>query len=153
MARITKLGISSNGLLNSIENIISKWNPPALKNELAYSNDLAEFLRSALPEDARIEREYRHQGTTADLWVSYKGLMLNSEVFFEVKRNLKKKSDYDRLVGQIQGLKPDKNNVIVVLVGETDIKFLDRLKEQFAKYLENSWDGAELKIIAKQQYD
>ena len=119
MGRITKLNISVNGLLDCIEKVVNKWNPPILKNELAYSNDLAEFLRATLPEDAQIEREYRDKSTTADLWISHKGLMLKSEVFFEVKRNLKKKSDYDRLVGQIQGLRPEKNNVFVVLVGDT----------------------------------
>jgi hypothetical protein len=149
MGRITKLEITANGLLDCIEKVVNKWNPPILKNELAYSSDLAEFLRATLPTDAQIEREYRAHGTTADLWISYKGLMLKSEIFFEVKRNLKKKSDYDRLVGQIQGLIPEKNKVIVVLVGDTDVKFLDRLKEQFAKYMENSWDYAEFKIIAK----
>ena len=53
-----------------------------------------------------------------------------------MKRNLRKKSDYDRLVGQVEGLKPKKNKIFVVLIGDTDPALLGRLKEQFKGYLE-----------------
>ena len=95
------------------------------------------YLRAALPEDTRIEREYRHAGTTTDVGVIYKGMgFLSNEalVCFELKRNLKKKTDYDRLVGQIEGLRPKKNNVFVVLVGDTDEALVGRLREHCKPY-------------------
>jgi hypothetical protein len=87
-----------------------------------------------LPEDARIEREYRHDGTTTDVGVIYKGIVSEDRVFFELKRNLKRKTDYDRLIGQIEGLKPRQNKVFVVLVGDTDDALLGRLREHVKNY-------------------
>jgi hypothetical protein len=64
--------------------------------------------------------------------------MIGSElVLIELKRNLQKKSDYDRLVGQIEGLKPKKNSIVVALVGDTDPALLGRLQDQFRTYLED----------------
>jgi hypothetical protein len=44
-------------------------------------------------------------------------------------------------VGQIEELKPKKNKIIVVLVGDTDPVLLGRLKERFKSYLEDFFSG------------
>lgn len=69
----------------------------------------------------------------------WQGLMTSDEVFFEVKRNLQKKTDYDRLVGQITALDPSKRKIIVVLVGDTSKELLGRLMQQFKTELEDTW--------------
>jgi hypothetical protein len=136
MGRLTKAEIGFKGLFSSLDKVIKDWHPPLLKNELEYRNALADHLRSALPEDSRVEREFRHQGTTCDIYVLHKGILSSDEVFFEVKRNLRKKPDYDRLVGQIEGLTPRNNKIFVVLVGNTNPELFGRLKDQFRGYLE-----------------
>jgi hypothetical protein len=135
IGRLSKAEIGFKGLVSSIDAILSSWRPPTLRTELAYSDALADHLRAALPEDARVEREYRHEGTTCDLCVLYNGILSNDQLLIEVKRNLRKKADYDRLVGQIEGLKPKKNKIFLVLVGGTDPALIGRLREQFRSYL------------------
>ncbi|HXT70960.1 MAG TPA: hypothetical protein VN700_14460 [Vicinamibacterales bacterium] len=132
---MSKAGVDWNGLFRSVESAVQGWQPTTLKTELAYSNALATHLRAVLPDGVRVEREYRHEGTTADLCVLSKGLFSDSQVLIEVKCNLQKKAAYDRLVGQVEGLRPKKNRVVVVLVGDTDPALLGRLKEQFGEYL------------------
>jgi hypothetical protein len=106
-----------------------------MKTELEYRNALYQRLRKALPEGAKIEKEYRHVGRTIDLYVRCKEGFPPSdvEVFFELKLNLTKKNECDRLVGQIQGLDPEENNVFIVLFGEADPALVGRLAEQYAE--------------------
>ena len=132
-------------LFGAVEQELSKWHPPALKTESAYSEALADYLRHALPKDVRVEREYRHEGTTADLCVLLNGLLSNDKLLFEVKRSLRKKADYDRLIGQIEGLKPRQNSILIVLVGDTDPALLGRLREHCEPYA-STWSGV-LKIV------
>jgi hypothetical protein len=137
MGRLTKLEIGLNGLFSSLDTLLNSWRPPTLKTELAYRDALAGHLRDSLPEDSRVECEYRHHGTTLDICVLYNGIMSRDEVYFEVTRNLHKKAEYDRLVGQVEGLKPKDKKVFIVLVGDTDPELLGRLRDQFRSYMEN----------------
>ncbi len=147
ITRVGKATIGLNGLMPTLESLLKDWHPEAMSNEAAYSNALAAYLRTALPEDARVEREYRHAGTTTDVGVLYTGIISNDEVFFEVKRNLRKKPDYDRLVGQVEGLKPRKNKIIVVLVGDTDNALLGRLREHCKAYTNGLEESMRLLVV------
>jgi hypothetical protein len=62
----------------------------------------------------------------------------SDELAFELKVNLKKKTDFDRLVGQIEGLEPRKNKVLVVLIGDTDPMYLGRLEAKYAEQMKRS---------------
>jgi hypothetical protein len=135
----TKVEIGQHGIVPSIAAILKNWHPSSLKNELAYSNALADHLRAVLPDGAHIERERPHEGTPRDIRVAYG----DDEVFLEVKYQLQKNTEYDRLVGQIEGLKPRKNKIIIVLIGDTKQKLFGRLKEQFFSYLTEQRVGEE----------
>ena len=151
--KISKLDVTLGGLINCVSKSVATWKPVEAKREIQYSAALAEYLREACPEDIRVETEYRHGGTTADVWLSWTGHFLKDEVFFELKRNLEKKTDYDRLVGQIEALKPRDHNVIVVLVGGTSKELLGRLKEHYEDLLGTQSllvpgrDNGELRIV------
>jgi hypothetical protein len=132
MPQLTKAAVSWSGLLPAFVKLVAAWQPTEMKSELAYRNALYSFLKEAIPPDCRIEKEYRHRGTTVDIWLSWKGLLLMQDVAIELKVNLRKKSEYDRLVGQIEQLEPRKQKVVVVLVGETADVFLYRLRERYA---------------------
>jgi hypothetical protein len=84
----------------------------------------------------KLEKEYRHLGTTLDLWLKWSGFISIEEICFELKVKLSRKTDYDRLVGQIEGIDPRKNQVIVVLIGDTDPALLERLRERYRELME-----------------
>src|SRR5712692_8453211 len=128
MAKLTKVGVAVSGLVANLANLIEVWEPGSLASELEFRDSLLLFIRENVPADCRVEREYRHSGTTTDIFVHWNGLLLNSEVFLEVKHNLNKKVTLDRLIGQIESLEPGKRGIVVVLVGDTDQALLGRLK-------------------------
>ena len=148
ISRLNKAVVGFNGLISTLEDLVKAWKPEPMATETGYSNALAAYLRARLPEDTRVEREYRHAGTTTDVGVIYKGILSNGEVFFELKRNLKKKTDYDRLVGQIEGLRPKKSNIFVVLVGDTDEALVGRLREHCKPYVDGgAFDSCSMKLL------
>lgn len=129
---ISKLAVTWEGLLTTLSKLVSKWQPPQLKNEVAYRDHLLALIRSSVPADTKVEKEYRHYGTTIDIWIRWVGLVFPGELALELKVNLKKKTEFDRLVGQIESLNPEKNAVLVVLVGDTDPSLIGRLQEKYA---------------------
>jgi hypothetical protein len=116
--------------IETVNKLIGEWQPGPLANELQYRNSLTALLRERLPK-AKIETEYRHNGTTIDIYAKEPGLFSSTEVFVELKRNLLHKAQLDRLVGQIESLQPGKNAILVVLCGETNPALVTRLKEKY----------------------
>jgi hypothetical protein len=132
------LGFFGKSLHDGLLSILENWRPPTMKTELDYRNALFERLRKALPEGAKIEKEYRHGGTTIDLYVRCKTGFPPSddEVIFELKRDLTKKSELVRLFGQIEERDPRTNDIFIVLFGKVDPALVGRLKERYATVLE-----------------
>ncbi|HXM93152.1 MAG TPA: hypothetical protein VOA64_02685 [Candidatus Dormibacteraeota bacterium] len=116
--------------IESVNKLIREWQPAQSANELQYRNSLTALLRERLPK-AKIETEYRHNGTTIDIYAKEPGLFGSTEVFVELKRNLLHKAQLDRLVGQIESLQPGKNAILVVLCGDTNPALVTRLKEKY----------------------
>lgn len=138
MATIGRTTVWWTGLLATIESVVGNWRPPKLMRETQYRDHLLAALQRAVPTDARVEKEYRHLGTTTDLWVRWQGMFWTDEVFVELKVNLTKKADYDRLVGQIEILKPSENKTLVVLIGDANPSLVGRLKDRYALQITNS---------------
>jgi hypothetical protein len=151
MKKISRVDVAYAGLMKPVLGVIEGWGPPALKTEHEYRDSLFKHLRAALPEDAKIEPEYRHEGTTFDLYISTMAVLGNKEVFIELKHNLTKKAAYDRLVGQIHGFKPERNELIVILIGEVDPKLVTRLKDEFREFVEGGtpWNPQHIVIVQK----
>ncbi len=119
---------------DSVVKLAKLWQPQVLPTELKYRDSLVSYLREKLPKE-KIEPEYRHLGTTMDIYVKQAGFFGSSEVFVELKRNLLQKAQYDRLVGQIETLEPKNHPIIVVLCGETNPALLTRLRDRYVKPL------------------
>jgi hypothetical protein len=149
MEKLTALSVSVNGLMPELASLLNSWQPGNHRTEKEYSDELAEFLRGAVPSDAKVEREYRHHGTTMDLYLRWKGLLSETEVFFEVKKDLKKKTDFDRLVGQIEGLEPARNFVVVLLFGTSSPQLIGRIKEKYEEALADTFSQPQLLLIDK----
>lgn len=148
MAKLTKVGVAAGGIVANLVRLIEAWQPGPLSTELKFRDSLLHFIRENVPADCRVEREYRHSGTTTDIFVRWTGLVFVGEVFLEVKRNLNKKATLDRLVGQIENLEPGERDIVVVLVGGTDPALLGRLKAKYAAF-ENSIPERRMAIVAK----
>jgi len=112
---------------DSVLPLVKQWKPKPFPRELNYRNSLVGYLLKNLC-DARVEQEYRHLGTTVDIYVKNDS---NSAVFVELKRNLNSKSEYDRLVGQIESLQPNQNSIIVVLCGHSSQMLVGRLMDKY----------------------
>ncbi len=148
MKKVSKAAVAYSGLNDPLLDVLKDWRPPSLRTELEYRDALFKYLREVLPEDSRVEKEYRHSGTTSDLYLRWKGLLGGTtEVFFELKRNLKKKTELDRLVGQIAGLDPGRHTIFVVLTGDLDPSLVARLKERYADFLERRFMGGASMVL------
>jgi len=147
MKKISKIQVTVNGLLDVIAESVQDWKPTEFSRENQYSAALADYLREVCPPETRVETEYRDGGTTVDVWLSWQGLLFSDQLFIELKRNLRKKTDYDRLVGQIVALKPGNRRILVVLVGDTSAKLLGRLTEHFQTELEESEESMRIVTI------
>ena len=67
-----------------------------------------------------------------------------------MKKDLKGKSDVDRLTGQLVGYKSQYSDLIVVLVGKTDEEAFEYLKLQISAIKDNSYTAQQrIKIIRK----
>ena len=130
MTQMNHLTVAWDGLLANLCQVIDKWKPKEFRRELDYRDSLADHLRLSAPA-ARIECEYRHLGTTVDISVEWDGFVSTERILIELKRNLNNKTKYTRLVGQIVDMKPNENNIIVVLCGETSDQWLGRLRGTF----------------------
>lgn len=116
--------------LDHVEKIVHQWQPEPLPTELKYRDSLCAILRRQM-KDSTVETEYRHIGTTIDIYVKKPGFLGSTEVFIELKRNLLHKAQLDRLVGQIDSLRPGKNAIIVILCGKTNPALASRFKEKY----------------------
>ena len=124
----------------SIENLethISHWAPALLKTERAYRDSLFSYLVSNLPSNASVKKEYRDGGTTTDLFVTLPGWWTD-EVYIELKFNLKKKGEFNRLVGQITQLDPKKRKIFIILCGDTSIEYISELRTAFQEFAEDN---------------
>jgi len=133
----------------SVTKLVREWQPRLLPTELKYRDSLCALLRERL-RDAKVETEYRHSGTTIDIYVKLPGFFGPSEVFIELKRNLLHKAQLDRLVGQIESLQPRKNAIVVVLCGEANPALVARFKEKY-KTVDGALllDGEPMALVVK----
>ncbi len=133
----------------SVLDIVKEWHPKMSVTELQYRDSLIALLRERI-SNAQIEKEFRHGGTTIDIYVKKPGFFSSTEVFIELKRNFLQKPQLDRLVGQLESLEPGKHPVIVILCGQTDPALFTRLKAHFKSRTEDSLFSEPMSIVLKE---
>src|SRR5688572_25670257 len=131
MEKLGYIEVGWHGLLVGLAKLIEAWRAPHLSGEIAYRDELFNYIRAAIPTEARLEKEYRHNGTTIDIWMRWRGLFFDGEVSLELKVDLTKKTEFDRLVGQIEAMEPKANKILVVLIGDCDSALVGRLTEKY----------------------
>jgi hypothetical protein len=85
--------------------------------ERDYEDAAYKYLNGCFPKD-KFERQYSRSKTKADLYFEFKDA---AKVVVEMKRDLKERGEYHRLVGQVyEYLAEWKVEVLVVLCGDND---------------------------------
>jgi len=127
------------GLFEDTIRIVKRWKPKKFSNEKEYTNDLVDFLRYEFKgnhNSFEIGIQRRISVTKED----GRGLCdiaINKKIGIELKKDLKSKSEINRLVGQTVGYKKDYQDVIIVLVGDTKEDALELLKDDISELRQN----------------
>lgn len=128
--------------VNEVLKLIRKWAPTDFISEKGYRDDLKKYLTGRSPQ-LQVIPEYRDRGTTVDLYVKKAGWIFRTSCYIELKRDLSRKTDFDRLVGQVVALRGDGSKIILVLCGATKEEYVHKLKDVFSNMLSNGltvWD-------------
>jgi hypothetical protein len=129
------------GIFDRIYYIVESWKPQKdYPNEEDYRNDLIGFLRNALEPSILDQTQHSIQKEAPR---SLADIGIDGKVGIELKLNLRRQAEDDRLFSQVDRfLKDYKEGVIVVLCGnKTDDDKLYDLKYRFSKYSEPSLFG------------
>ncbi|MFH1101652.1 MAG: hypothetical protein V1726_06430 [Methanobacteriota archaeon] len=135
--------------------IIKAWQPKQrYPNEPQYRDDLLEFLRNKF--DRIAESSFGIRTRLSIKKEDGRGLCdiaIGNAVGIEMKKDLKGKSEVDRLTGQIVSYKKQYGDLIIVLIGKTDGDALENLKEQISSIFRDTSFGMNreprIKIITK----
>ena len=119
---------------------IKTWEPTKkFHNEKGYSDDLAEFLRDEFYENHN-PHAFGTQSNISVIKEAGRGLCdiaINEKIGVELKKDLKSKSQIDRLAGQIIGYKKEYQDIIIVLVGNTNKDAFELLKSKISDLSKN----------------
>lgn len=128
-------------LFDECVNLINSWQPhQKYANELKYRDDLMNFLYERLNESGDILSGNRNVKLKKEASRSLCDIGVgNQQVGIELKKDLKSKSQINRLQGQVEDYEDDyKEGVIVVLVGKVDKYVESDLRHKLTKKLNKS---------------
>ncbi|MHC1584755.1 MAG: hypothetical protein ACXQS7_00600 [Candidatus Syntropharchaeia archaeon] len=121
-------------LCDKVLNIIEEWSPKKkYSKEIEYRDDLMEFIRKELkrsqqnilfgtPETHCVKKESgRH---LADIGI-------DEDIGVELKLNLRRKAEMDRLEGQVSGFSREYSCIIIVLCGKVSDEIVEELEYRF----------------------
>jgi hypothetical protein len=134
-------------LFDDVLQTIKDWTPKAeYSNERKYRDDLLAFLRKSLNysgSDVVSSRIWgfdssRHHFIKKEAGRSLADIGIDDEIGIELKRNLKRKSQINRLVGQIVDYLSGYSYVIIVLCGHAEQDSVDVLKHNLRRIVKSS---------------
>lgn len=128
-------------LFDECVNLINHWVPKQkYPNELKYRDDLMDFLYGKLNKSGDVLSESRNVKLKKEASRSLCDIGVgDQQVGIELKKDLKSKSQINRLQGQIEDYEDDyKEGVIVVLVGKVDKYVENDLRHKLIKKLNKS---------------
>lgn len=120
-----------NALFDDVVRAIQKWVPEKhYRSEKGYQNDLSQYLRNAMKQPQGLLSQSADVTVHKESGREVCDVVVNRTVGIELKYNLKRKSDVDRLVGQVTGYKKEYDGVIIALVGNVYPDVVDQLKSK-----------------------
>lgn len=117
--------------LDPLAKAIDEWQPVDCSSEKQYQTSLTARLKELFPK-AHLTVDYGIGDGKVDIGIKLDGFLASDLVLIELKFNLKK-SECQRLVGQIQEYASHGDALFIVLCGETDNKHLATIKETAEK--------------------
>ncbi len=99
--------------------LLEKWRPRKCKTEKDYENNLKMYLEENL--DRTIEKQSGQGRFRADL-------VVDKDLYVELKLNLKTPAGLQRLKGQLDAYKKWEGTIILLLIGETPREIKDDLR-------------------------
>ncbi len=132
---------------------INRWKPVQhYSDELKYRDELLKYLKKELNSTAPYT--YMPREKISVLPQDVPGLcditVGQRAVGIKMKKDLTGKSDVDRLIGQLIGYKSEYEDLIVVLVGNTDEKAFEYLKLQLSTIIDSSYTAQQrIKLIRR----
>ena len=118
---------------NTLCKILDRWEPGLLHDERAYQDSLEKYLHTQFPK-ASIRKEYAHLGRRCDFLVIQIGrLGGRTATVIELKANLCLQADFDRLLSQVSDLQSGRNNVVILLCGESRRDFAEQLTKHLSQ--------------------
>jgi len=134
--------------VSTVLTLITKWSPKEYSKELEYRDDLLQYLKENVNQtnifgkkEAHIVRKETGPGSI--------DIVIDRKIGIELKYNLKRKAEVDRLFGQISGFKQTYSNVIVVLCGNTDGDKLEYFRGLVLNIPRDMFSSSSLEIIVK----
>ena len=116
----------------TVSDLIRKWQPTDTSTEAKIEESLHAYLAKRLKwHDVR--RQFRHDRVTADI-------LINEKLAIEIKLNLTKKGECDRLIGQLDSYANWGVQMIVLLVGQVDADLKRRVEERLQKDWEYEYE-------------
>jgi len=111
---------------------IKSWQPQKkYGGELQYRDDLMEFLRDSLnrSDSPFMLSPAKRVSIRKEDGRGLCDIAVDRRIGIELKKDLSKKAQINRLVGQIVDYKREYEDIVIVLVGETNKDALDGLKD------------------------
>ena len=139
--------MSLDTLFNTILQTINNWTPQTrYSTERKYRDDLIAFLQTELndsEDNVSISPIWgfdhsAHHFIKKEAGRGLADIGIDDEIGIELKRNLKQKSQINRLVGQVVDYLSDYSYVIIVLCGRTDQKAVAVLKHNLKRIVKSS---------------
>jgi hypothetical protein len=123
---------------DNVFNSIKSWEPEKkYPNENGYRDDLILFLREDLNRGGSLGLNPPEARIVPEAGRNLCDIGINNKIGIELKKDFKKISQSDRLVGQITRYLEQYDEIFIVTVGETNQNTLDHLKYQ-VKNVDNS---------------
>lgn len=147
-------------LFDDVLQTVSNWNPKTeYSTERKYRDDLLEFLRESLNSESSTVSTaiwgLEHSGyhcIKKEAGRSLADIGIDNEIGIELERNLKQKSQINRLVGQIVDYLNAYTYVIIILCGHSDQQAVGVLKHNIKKIFKSfssPQEEKQIRIITK----
>lgn len=123
------------GLFDDVLDVTEEWGPKGkYPNENAYRDDLMEFLRERLNERSPLTiGPQKRIKVSSESGRHLCDIAIDEKIGIELKKDLRHLGDIDRLESQLRRFKRDYEDLIVVLVGETNENRLEEMKDRIER--------------------
>jgi hypothetical protein len=142
-------------LCSDVISIVKHWTPEKkYSRETGYRDDLMEFLRRELKRPQLPFLEAPTHRIKKEAGRSRADIEIDRKIGLELKRNLKGKTEMDRVYGQLDEYAKEYESVIVVLCGEVKDETVEELEHR-VKQLDSGWatvlDGPKVTVVRKDE--